>query len=169
MSTDSPAPAFSPALRAATIILAIVETAGALSGARVLGRLSEYGNSLPQQLLFVGLAIFPVLAIIALVFAIRGNVPRAIMAVAAIVIVQFFTDYLPDLFNHGMDFSRGKLGTNLYLFTQMVLIPILAVVSFELARRHQRLWLALVLASLSTLASIGGVIAFGIAVMIYGF
>jgi len=169
MSTDTPAPAFSPALRTATIILAIVETLAALSGVTVFGRLSEYGNSFAQWLMFIGLAIFPVLAIIALVFAIKGNIPRAIMAMAAIVIVQFLTDYLPGMFIHGLEFLHGNLGSNLYLFAQTVLIPILAVVSFELARRHQRLWLALALASLSTVANIGGVIAFGIGVMIYGF
>jgi hypothetical protein len=73
------------------------------------------------------------------------------------------------MFIHGLEFLRGNLGNNLYLFAQTVLIPIVAVVSFELARRNQRLWLALVLASLSTVANIGGVIAFAIGVMIYGF
>jgi hypothetical protein len=50
-----------------------------------------------------------------------------------------------------------------------VVFPLLAVVSFVLARRNERLWLALVLASLSPLAHLASVIVFAIGVAIYGF
>ena len=90
------------------------------------------------------------------------------MAMAAIVIVTWFTDHLPSMFIHGPEFLSGGL-SGFYLFVQMVVFPLLAVVAFALARRNERLWLALILASLSTLANIAGVIAFAIGVGRYGF
>ena len=170
MSTDSPTPSPpSSKLRVAVIILAIVETLGTLSGLTVFGNLSEYrGNGFAQWLLIAGIGIYPILAIAALVFAIKGDVRRAIMAMAAIVIVTWFADYLPSMFTHGLEFLTGGI-SGLYLFALMVVFPLLAVVSFVLARRNERLWLALVLASLSTLANIAGVIVFAIGVAIHGF
>jgi len=47
--------------------------------------------------------------------------------------------------------------------------PLLAVVAFVLTRRNEKLVLATVLASLSTLANVLGVIAFAIGVWIYRF
>jgi len=55
------------------------------------------------------------------------------------------------------------------LFGKMVIFPLLAVVVFVLARRNEKLVLATVLASLSTLANVLGVIAFAIGVWIYRF
>jgi hypothetical protein len=169
MSTDSPAPPTSTSLRVATLVVAVVETLGALFGLTSFRFLSEYQASFTQYLLFVGIAIFPFLAIAALIFAIKGDVRRAIMAMAAMVIVNFFTDELPSMFVHGLEFLGGWGFTQLSLFAQMVVFPILAVVSFLLAYRNERLWLALILASLSTALHIIGVIAFAIGVSIYGF
>jgi hypothetical protein len=72
------------------------------------------------------------------------------------------------MFIHGLEFLTGGIN-GLYLFAQMVVFPLLAVVAFVLARRNERLWLALLFASLSTLANIAGVIAFAIGVGLYGF
>lgn len=170
MSIDSPTPSPpSSKLRVAVIILAIVETLGTLSSLTVFGNLSEYRDGgFAQWLLIVGIGIYPILAIAALIFAIKGNLGRAIMAMAAIVIVTWFADHLPSIFIHGLEFLSGGI-SGLYLFGQMVVFPLLAVISFVLARRNERLWLALLFASLSTLANIAGVIAFAIGVGIYGF
>lgn len=165
-STASPS---SSKLRVAVIILAIVETLGTLSSLTVFGNLSEYRDSgFAQWLLIAGLAIYPILAVAALIFALKGDLARAIMAMAAIVIATWFADHLPSMFIHGLEFLTGGVN-GLYLFAQMVVFPLLAVVSFVLARRNERLWLALLFASLSTVANIAGVIAFGIGVAIYGF
>jgi exosortase/archaeosortase len=170
MSTDSPTPSPpSSKLRAAVIILAIVETLGTLSSLTVFGNLSEYRDSgFTQWLLIAGLGIYPILAIAALIFALKGNLDRAIMAIAAIVIVTWFADDLPSMFVHGLEFLMGGFG-GLFLFGQTVVFPLLAVVAFVLARRNERMWLALFFASLSTLANIVRAIAFAIGVGIYGF
>ena len=55
------------------------------------------------------------------------------------------------------------------LFGKMVIFPLLAVVAFVLTRRKEKLVLATVLASLSTLANALGVIAVAIGVWIYRF
>lgn len=156
-------------LRVAVIILAIIETLGTLSNLTVFGNLSEYKDGgLAQWLLIAGIAIYPILAVAALYLAIKGDVRRAIMAIAGIVIATWLFDHLPSMFVHGLEFVTGGVG-GLYLFAQMIVFPLLAVVAFVLARRNERLVLAAVLASLSTVANILGVIAFGIGVAIYGF
>lgn len=169
MNTDTASPPPSSALRVATIIVAVIETLGALYGATSFRFLAEYQASFTQYLLFVGIAIFPFLAIAALIFAIKRDVRRAVMALAGIVIVNFFTDELPSIWVEGLKFPPSLGFHHLSLFAQMVLFPILAFVAFWLAYRNERLWLALVLTTLSTVLHIVGVVAFAVAVMMYGF
>ena len=118
--------------------------------------------------MLIGFAIYPVLAVAALVLAIRGDIRRAIMALALIVIVTFFADHLPSMFQHGLEFRSGGI-TGLHLLSLQIVYPLLAVVALVLARRNARLWLATFFVSLSTLTSILGVLAFAIGVIIYGF
>jgi len=156
-------------LRVAVIILAIIKTLGSLSSLTVFSDLSEYWDKgFAQWLILAGIAIFPVLAVAALILAIKGDVRRAIMAIAAIVILNFFTDHLPSMFIHGLEL-RGGVVTSLEVFAQMIVFPLLAVVAFVLARRNDRLPVAALFASLTTIGKILGVIAFAIGVSIYGF
>ena len=170
MSTDIQTNSLPAAkLRIAVIILAVMQALGSLSSLSVFGNLSEYvNNGFSQWLLLAGLAIFPVLAVASLFFAIKGDVRRAIMAIAAIVMATFMTDYLPSMFIHGLEL-RGGAATSLHLFAQTIVFPLLAVVAFVLARRNEKLVLAAVLASLTMVSNILSVIAFGIVVAIYGF
>jgi exosortase/archaeosortase len=171
MSTDSPTTLAPPSsrLRVAVIIFAIVETIGTLARLSIFGDLSEYKDSgFAQWLLIAGIGIYPILAVAGLIFAIKGDLRRAIMALAAIVIVNWFMDDLPSMFMHGLEFLSGGF-TGFHLFAQMIVFPLLAVVAFVLARRNERLWLALAFASLRTLSNIAAVIAFGIVVAIFGF
>lgn len=156
-------------LRAAVIILSLIAVLSALSGLSVFTYLSEFaGNGWSQWALMLGHAIVPFLAVPALVFAIRGNLRRAIMALAAIIMVDFITDSLPSIITHGLEFaSRGI--TSLHLFATMIVFPLLAIVAFVLARRNARLALATAFVSLPPLTSILGVLAFAIGVSIYGF
>jgi hypothetical protein len=94
-------------LRLGILVLAIIEVVNTVSDLSVFANLSEYDSGFAQQLLFVGVAIFPVCAIAAVVFAIKGNLRHAIMALAAIPVVAWFTDYLPALFIHGIEFMQG--------------------------------------------------------------
>jgi hypothetical protein len=166
--TQTPSPPGSK-LRVAVIVLAVIETLGSLSNLTVFGNLSEYRDGgFAQWVLIAGLVIFPILAIAALFFAIKGDIRRAIMAIAGVTIATWFTDHLPSMFIHGLEFLSGGV-TGLYLFAQMVVFPLLAVAALVLARRNQRLVLAAVLASLSTVANVLGVIAFAIGVSMYGF
>jgi hypothetical protein len=157
-------------LRIAVIILALIKTVSSLSGlAGGVAAISEYaGNGFGQWLLFAGVAIFPILALAALIFAFKGDVGRAIMALAAIVIVGFLTDGIPSLFVHGLELS-GSATVTLYYLAQLVVFPLLAVVAFVLARRNEKLVLAAILVCLPTVANILAVIGFAIGVSIHGF
>ena len=156
-------------LRVVVVILSLIAVASALSGLSVFTYLSEFaGNGWSQWALMLGHAIVPCLAVPALVFAIRGDVRRAIMALAAIIMVDFITDSFPSIITHGLEFaSRGI--TSLHLFATMIVFPLLAVVAFVLARRNDRLALATAFVALPPLTSILGVMAFAIGVSIYGF
>jgi hypothetical protein len=155
-------------LRIGVLAVAIFQSLYTLSNLTVFGDLSEYESTFAQWILFVGLAIFPVLAISALVFALSGDIRRAIMAIAAIPLVAWLTDDLPALFIHGIEFMQGGFG-DLYLFVATVVLPLLAVIAMVLAYRNERLVFAAVLASLPTLTGILSVVAFAIGVMFYGF
>jgi hypothetical protein len=163
-----PPPAQRSKLRFGVLAVAIFQSLYTLSSLSVFGDLSEYESTFAQWILFVGLAIFPPLAIAAVVFAVKGDIRRAIMAIAAIPIVAWVTDDLPALFIHGVEFLQGGFG-DLYLFVATVVLPVLAVAAMVLAYRNQRLVLAAVFASLPTLTGILSVAAFAIGVMIYGF
>ena len=157
-------------LRIFVIVLGLIHTISALSGLSAFADLSEYaGKGFAQWLLLAGFAVFPFLAVAALVFAIKGDVRRAIMAIAMIVMVSFLTDQLPSMFIHGMDLKGGKPLFTLYFYLKIFLLPLLAVVAFVLARRNDRLALAAVFVSLTMVSSIIDVVGFAIGIAIYGF
>jgi len=155
-------------LRIAVIILAMINTLASLIGLGVFADLAGYQNTFTQWLLFAGVAFFPVLAIAALIFALKGDLRRAIMALAAIVIVGFLTDSLPALFIHGLELTGSATVTLLYL-AHLVAFPLLAVVAFVLARRNEKLVLAAVLVGLPIAARILEMIMFAVVISIYGF
>ena len=171
MTTDiQTAPASDSNLRIAVIILAIIKTLSSLSGlAGGVAAFSEYaGNGFAQWLLFAGVVIFPILAIVALICAFKGDLRHAIIALAAIVIVVFLTDSFPSLFIHGLELG-GSATVTLFYLAQVVVFPLLAVVASVLARRNEKLVLATIFVSLSPVTNFLALIAFAIGVAIYGF
>lgn len=170
--TDIQAAASPPAsglLRTAVIILAIIKVVSSLSNLSAFADMSEYaGKGFAQWLLLAGVAIFPFLAVAALIFAFKSDFQRAIMALAAIVIVGFLTNSLPALFIHGLELD-GSASVTLFYLGQVIVFPLLAVAAFVLARRNEKLCLATVFVSLPTVANILGVFAFAVGVMRHGF
>jgi len=157
-------------LRLFVIVLAVAHAISAFFGLSAFNDLSQYvGKGLAQWLLLTGFAIFPLLAVAALFFAFKGNIGRAIMSVALIVIVEFVTDQLPSLVVQGMDLRGGTALINLYFYVKIFVFPLLAVVAFVLGRRNERLALAAAFASLSMISAVFDVIAFAVGVFIYGF
>ena len=154
-------------LRALILSVAIIESIEALTGLPVLlGDLSEIpGPGLGGWTIIASLVMRPVFAIAALVLAIRGQMRNAVLALAAVVLVNWF-NMLPSVVLHGLEF-RGS--GSLYASAHFLLSPLLALAAATLAWNNQRLGLAGFLASVPTLANVLGLIAFAILIMIYGF
>jgi hypothetical protein len=156
------------ALRIVLLILAIVETLNALSNVPVLfGDLSEIpGPGLGGWTIAAIIAISPIVAITALVFALTGRIPHAIVAIATLGLLGWL-NYLPSVVLHGLEYdtSYGSLQS----LVQFFVFPVLCLAAIRLALRNQRLGLATLMAAVPTLAAVVSVITFGVAVAIYGF
>jgi hypothetical protein len=151
------------------LVLTVIETLSALSD--VSGIFYDYGNTTPlaifaQWLTRVHLAVAPLIAGAALVFAIMSRFRAAIGALATLILVEWISD-LPSFAIHGVELGGGFTG--LQVFAAQFLYPVIAVVALVLAVKNTRLGLAALLVSLPTIIKWAGVFAFGIAVMIYGF
>jgi hypothetical protein len=158
-------------LRIFLVILALIKTLGAISGlGGALAAYYYYGGSggFAQWLLFAGAAALPFLAIAALVLAAKGDLPRAIMAIAIMIIIGFVADGLPGLLLHGLDSSASPIATLFYL-ALAVLFPLLAVIALVWAHRNEKLVLAAVLVSLPSLGNLVAMIAFAIGISKHGF
>jgi hypothetical protein len=157
-------------LRVFLVLIAALEFLDALSGVHNIFTDYHHDTTLlrfAQALTSVSLALSPVLAGAALIFAALGNIRRAILALAALVLAVWLLDGLPSIAIHGIKLTPDYGGLEeflLYFFA-----PATAVAAALLARKDRRLPLAGVLVCLPALFKwIGGVI-FLIAVMIYGF
>src|SRR3977135_1089913 len=147
-NTDNAAtPSRHRALRVFLIVIATIETVGSLSNLPGLfGGLSAISSGVGQWIINAGLAILPVPAIAALAFAVKGRLDRAIMAIAAIVLVIWIT-YLPPVYAHPADFA-GAGWSGAYDIVQMVVFPLLALAAIVLALRKKLLTLAAILDSI---------------------
>jgi succinate dehydrogenase hydrophobic anchor subunit len=157
-------------LRVFLVLIAALEFLDALSGVQNIFTDYHHDTALlrfAQALTSVSLALSPVLAGAALIFAALGNIRRAILALAVLVLAVWLLDGLPSIAIHGIKLTPDYGGLEeflLYFFA-----PATAVAAALLARKDRRLPLAGVLVCLPALFKwIGGVI-FLIAVMIYGF
>lgn len=113
------------------------------------------------------IVLSPILAAVALFFAIRGPIARAIIPIGALALLDWLS-YVPSLVNHRSEFpTPGFMGV--VEIAQFVVLPALVMLAVVLAWRGERLGLAAGLALLPTFVNIAGVIAFGVAVAIYGF
>ncbi len=163
------APAW-PWLRIALLVVAALVTSNALSALIVFFDPPEVlpRFRLVQWLLYAKIAIVPLLALTALVFAGLHRLRHAIVALAAILLLTFTLDDMPSVLLHGAELNAAGL-SGLYALMQCVVFPLLAIGAIVLVVRNEHLALACVLVSLPTILGMLAVVAFGIAVSIYGF
>ena len=170
MPDAAPAPVRPPRLLGLyllLIIVAAIETFEGLSDAPTLfGDMSKIpGPGVGGAIIKAYIASHPVLALAALVFATIGRLRYAIMALAALALMNWL-NYMPSVVRHGLDF--GGLSA-FQTPVQMIAFPLMAACAIALAARGERLGLATMLASIPTLFNVAAVIAFGISVFLYGF
>ena len=120
-----------------------------------------------QGLNSIKLALSPLLAGAALVFAARGNLRYAIFALAALTLAGWLLDSLPTIVIHGFKPSLDFGGIEKFAF--YLIAPVIAAGAILLAVNRQRLGLAALLACLPALYKWASVAAFFVALLIYGF
>jgi hypothetical protein len=149
------------------IIIGAIEAFEGLSHAPMLfGDTSAIpGPGVGGAIIKAYIASHPVLALAALAFATVGRLRYAIMALGALVLMNWL-NYMPSVVRHGLDFD----GLSAFQTpVQIIAFPLMGACAIALAARGQRLGLATMLVSIPTLFSVLAVIAFGISVMLYGF
>jgi len=120
-----------------------------------------------QTLTSVQLGVTPLIAAAVLVLAAIGRLREAIVGLATLVLTVWLLDDLPSMPIHGLEFSWTYGGIE--VFVHHVMFPLLAIAGATLALKNRWLALAGLLVSLPTLINWAGMVAFTIAVMIYGF
>jgi hypothetical protein len=170
MSGAPPVPVRAPRLLGLyllLIIIAAIEAFDGLSHAPILfGDMSEIpGPGLGGAIIKAYIAVHPLLALAALAFAIIGRLRYAVMALGALVLMNWL-NYMPSVVLHGFDFG----GVSAFQTPmQVIAFPLMGACAVALAARNQRLGLATLLVSIPTLSGVLAVIAFGISVFFYGF
>jgi hypothetical protein len=149
------------------ILVAAIEAFEGLSHAPMLfGDASTIpGPGLGGALITAYIASHPLLALAALGFATAGRLRQAIMALGALVLMNWL-NYMPSVVRHGLDFG-GVAAFQTPL--QIIAFPLMGACGLVLAARKQRLGLATMLVSIPTLFDVVAVIAFAIGVFLYGF
>jgi hypothetical protein len=167
---DAPAPVRAPRLLGLYLLLilvAAIEAFDGLSHAPILfSDVSEIpGTGVGGGIIKLYLASHPLLALAALAFATVGKLRCAIMALGALMLMNWLND-IPSVMRHGFDFGGvSALQTPI----QIVAFPLMGACAIALAARHRRPGLAAALVSIPTLFGVLGVIVFGIGVVLYGF
>jgi hypothetical protein len=149
------------------IIIAAVEAFEGLSHAPMLfGDMSEIpGSGLGGAIIKAHIASHPLLALAALALATVGRLRYAIMALGAMVLMNWL-NYMPSVVRHGLDFGGPAA---LQTPVQIIAFPLMGACAVALAARKERLGLATLLVSIPTLFDVIAVIAFGIGVFLHGF
>ena len=168
-TTDTAAPSHRW-LRVGLVLVAALEFLDALSGVENIFTDYQHPTALlrfAQTLTSIKLALAPLIAGAALVFAGMGNLRRAILALALLVVVGWLLDGLPSIAIHGLTLTFNFAG--LEELSHYFLFPASALAGAALALKDQRLGLAGLLVSVPTLLNWAGVVAFTVAIMMYGF
>lgn len=166
----TPAPARHPWLRTAIAVIAALELIDALANAP--GIFADHRQPtaylrFAQALVSVKLALAPLAAATALVFAATGRLRQAILALAAFILLGFLLDDLWSIPIHGLELSLDYGG--FVVFVHYFVFPAAAIAGATLALRERRLALACLLVCLPTLFNLAGLAMFSAAIMIYGF
>lgn len=159
-------------LRNVKVLLTLVAAIEALSGLSSLpilfGDLSETpGIGIGGGLIIAHIVSHPLLAIAALVFAARGQLRDATVALGAVVLMTWL-NLMPSVVRHGPDMGGSPVAA-LAMLAQIVAFPLMGACAIALSARDQRPALAAGLVMLPTLCGILGVVFFGVAIGINGF
>jgi hypothetical protein len=173
MTSAESAPAAPPRhrfLRIALAVVAALELVDALGGAQNI--FTDYHHEtaylrFAQALTSIDLALAPVIAATALLYAAWGNLRRAILALAALALLTWLLDDIWSIPIHGLELE-WSYGGQVALFHHFI-FPAAAIAGGALALKQRRLALAGLLVSVPTLYNWIGVVLFTIAVMRHGF
>ncbi len=157
-------------LRIGLAVVAAFELIDALSGVQNI--FTDYHHEtaylrFAQGLTSIDLALAPIIAGTALLYAAWGNIRRAILALAALALATWLLDDIWSIPLHGLELS-WSFGGQEALFHH-VIFPAAAIAGAALAYKDRRLALAGLLVSVPTLYNWIGVVLFTIAVMRHGF
>ncbi len=157
-------------LRAGLVLVAALEFLEALSG--VPNIFTDYHHDTEllrfvQALTSMRLALAPVIAGAALVYAALGRIRHAIFALAALTLMVWLLDAVPDMAIRGIRLSPDYGG--LESIAHGFVFPAAALTAGALAYQGRRLAFAGLLASLATLFNWIGVAAFIVVVLTRGF
>src|SRR5437899_1338109 len=164
IATTETAPTPHRWLRAALVLIAALEFLDALSGVQNIFTDYHHPTALlrfAQTLTSIKLALAPVIAGAALVFAALGKLRCAILALAALALTTWLLDDLWSIPMHGLELSLDYGG--IVVFFHHFVFPAAALAGTALALRDRRLPLAGLLVSVPTLFNWAGVVAFTIA------
>ena len=120
-----------------------------------------------QALVSVKLALDPLVAAAALMFAVRGRLRNAILALAAFILLGWLLDDLWSFPIHGLELSLDFGG--FVVFVHHFVFPAAAIVGAALALKDRRLSFATLLACFPTLFDLAGIAMFTVSIMLYGF
>ena len=149
------------------IIIAAIESFDGLSNASILfGDMSQIpGPGVGGAIIKAYIAVHPLLALAALALATIGRLRCAIMALGALVLMNWLND-MSSVVRHGLDF-KGL--SDFETPMQIIAFPLMGACAIALAARSQRLGLATLLVGIPTLYGVMAVVAFGIGVFPHGF
>jgi hypothetical protein len=167
-TTTAPAPHHW--LRLGLTVVATLETYDALAGIPNIFTDHQHANALlrfAQALTSIKLALAPVIAATALLYAAWGNLRRAILALAALVLLSWLLDDLWAIPIRGFEFS-ADLGGMVAFVHHVIIFPAAAIAGAVLTLKDRRLVLAGLLVSLPTLFNWIGLVIFIIGSSIHG-
>jgi hypothetical protein len=169
MTATADAPTLHRRIRVALIVIAAIETLGALRDIPAI--FYDFNPTTPlgkfaQTLGSVDHVLAVPLTLAALYFAVARRLRLAIAAIAIRILVTWLCD-LPSIAIHGIEWSLTFGGIEVAGY--QIGAPLIALAALYLARRNERLGLATLLVALPTIFFWLGVLAFAISVMIHGF
>jgi len=157
-------------LRTGLVLVAALEFLDALTGVQNI--FTDYHHPttvlrFAQTLTSIDLALSPLIAGAALFFAARGNVRRAILSLAVLVLIKWALDDVWSIPIHGLELSLDYGGA--IIFLHHFVFPAAALAGATLVIKERQLPLAGLLVSIPTIVNWAGVVAFTVSIMMYGF
>jgi len=170
VNDEDPAPVRAPRLLGLYLLLILIAAIEAFDGLShvptLFGDMSEIpGPGIGGAIIKAYIAVHPLLALAALALATIGRLRCAIMALGALVLMNWLND-MPSVVRHALDF-KGLSAFETPM--QIIAFPLMGACAIALAARSQRLGLATLLVGIPTLYGVMAVVAFGIGVFPHGF